>query len=97
MPLDEGSALQVQAYYDESRAHLAGRRRREQLDTYDLEVQHNFSWGWNRFVWGGEYRIEGIPIITAGRASTLCLESASRTLESGQHLRRRTTFRSATR
>jgi len=56
-PTGGGGALQVQAYYD----HL--RRSREgaldyRLSTYDLDVQHSFSWGGvHDVVWGGGYRV----------------------------------------
>lgn len=49
--------LQVQAYFDRTRRDYPGLFR-EQLDTYDLDIQHRFSWGNDHdIVWGGGYRV----------------------------------------
>jgi iron complex outermembrane receptor protein len=49
--------LQVQAYFDRTRRNYPGQFR-EQLDTYDLDVQHRFRWAnMHDIVWGGGYRV----------------------------------------
>jgi len=49
--------LQVQAYFDRTRRDYPGQFR-EQLDTYDLDVQHRFRWStMHDIVWGGGYRV----------------------------------------
>ena len=54
---DDGSTLQVQAYYDYLRRSVAGRFA-DYLSTYDLDVQHSFTLaGAHQIVWGGGYRI----------------------------------------
>jgi iron complex outermembrane receptor protein len=54
--LDDGSAMQVQAYFDHSRRDYPGTFA-ESLDTYDIEAQHNFTWrGTHQILWGGGYR-----------------------------------------
>lgn len=54
--LADGSALQVQAYYDQTRRSYPGTFG-ELLHTYDLDVQHRFSAGGRHdIVWGGGYR-----------------------------------------
>ncbi len=61
---DNGSTLQVQAYYDYLRRSVAGRFG-DYLRTYDLDVQHSFSLGAaHQIVWGGGYRItrDNFPI-----------------------------------
>lgn len=51
-----GSALQVQAYYDQTRRIYPGTFG-EVLDTYDMDVQHRFSLGGRHDItWGGGYR-----------------------------------------
>jgi len=51
-----GAALQVQAYYDQTRRIYPGAFG-EVLDTYDIDVQHRFSLGGRHdIVWGGGYR-----------------------------------------
>jgi iron complex outermembrane recepter protein len=54
----EASSLQVQAYYDYTRTSIPGVGF-DELTTYDLDVQHAFTWG-NRqsIVWGGGVRTE---------------------------------------
>jgi iron complex outermembrane receptor protein len=53
-----GSALQIQAYYDYSKSSTPGVAS-DDLTTYDLDVQHSFSWGTRQsFVWGGGVRSE---------------------------------------
>ena len=54
--LEGGSSLDVQAYLDEN-ARILPLLAREQLDTFDLQAQHNTALWWNdTFIWGGEYR-----------------------------------------
>ena len=51
-PLDEDSSLQVLAYYDEARRFVVNGGGFA-INTWDLEVQHNFKLGsWNSIVWG---------------------------------------------
>ena len=53
--LDDGSSLQVLAYYDGTRRFTDGQGY--SLNTYDLEVQHSFSLGERQdIVWGAGYR-----------------------------------------
>jgi iron complex outermembrane receptor protein len=50
-------SLQVQAYFDRTRRDYPGLFR-EQLDTYDLDIQHRFRWRQGHdIVWGGGYRV----------------------------------------
>jgi len=54
--LADGSALQVQAYFDHTR-RVYPAAFGETLETYDLEAQHDFRWGAGQeIVWGGGYR-----------------------------------------
>jgi iron complex outermembrane receptor protein len=56
--LADGSALQIQSYYDYAAFSLPGTAS-DYLNTYDLDVQHSFSWGKRqRIVWGGGLRVE---------------------------------------
>ena len=56
--LEGGSALQVQAYYDYTKFSRAGLES-DDLSTYDVDVQHSFSWGERQgIVWGGGVRTE---------------------------------------
>lgn len=54
--LDEGSALQLQAYYDrKTRDYVVAT---DVLTTYDVQLQHNLAVGRrHQVVWGGEYRL----------------------------------------
>ena len=53
----DGSALQVQGYYDYSKFSIPGVGF-DELETYDLDVQHSFSWGSRQnLVWGGGVRV----------------------------------------
>jgi iron complex outermembrane receptor protein len=58
-----GGTLQVQAYYDQLKRSVPGRFS-DRLRTYDLDVQHSFSWRAHEVVWGGGYRIteDNFPI-----------------------------------
>jgi len=80
-PLDTGSSLSVQAYYDQAqRASLDGGAFL--LNTYDLSIQHNFSLGsWNNIVWGAGDRIAQYRITSqTGGASTLLFVPPARSL-----------------
>jgi iron complex outermembrane receptor protein len=53
--LEDGSSLQVLGYYDATRRYSGPYGY--SLDTYDLELQHDFSWGSRQsIVWGGGVR-----------------------------------------
>ena len=60
-----GSALQVQAYWDRTARETQANGGSFRLDSYDLDVQHSFALGRrNEFVWGGgmrlsQFRIDG--------------------------------------
>jgi iron complex outermembrane receptor protein len=55
--LGNGSAVQVQAYYDKTRRFYPGTFG-EVLDTYDVDAQHGFKWGKSHdVVWGAGYRL----------------------------------------
>jgi iron complex outermembrane receptor protein len=52
-----GGALQVQAYYDYYTVYVPGGLG-DSLNTYDLDLQHSFSWGAGQdIVWGGGFRL----------------------------------------
>jgi iron complex outermembrane receptor protein len=54
----EASSLQVQAYYDYTRIKIPNVGF-DELNTYDLDVQHAFAWGSRQsIVWGGGVRTE---------------------------------------
>ena len=54
----EASSLQVQAYYDYTKTSLPNVGF-DELNTYDLDVQHAFAWGSRQsIVWGGGVRTE---------------------------------------
>jgi iron complex outermembrane receptor protein len=54
--LANGSALQIQGYFDQTRRVYPGTFS-EVLNTYDISAQHRFSMGWRHdIVWGGGYR-----------------------------------------
>jgi iron complex outermembrane receptor protein len=51
-----GDSLALQMSGDDSTRSLTGSAR-EELRTYDAQIQHDTSLGWNdAFIWGGEYR-----------------------------------------
>ncbi len=55
--LDGDSSVQVQAYYDKASRTTQDQGGGFEIDTYDLEAQHNFSLGgWNTIVWGAGER-----------------------------------------
>lgn len=54
--LANGSALQVQAYYDFNTLHVPGSIG-DSLTTFDFDVQHSIAWGSRQeIIWGGDYR-----------------------------------------
>ena len=54
----DGSALQIQAYYDHEELSIPNIGA-DNLRTYDLDLQHSFSWGTRQsIVWGGGYRLQ---------------------------------------
>jgi iron complex outermembrane receptor protein len=56
-PLAEDNALTVQVYWDRTHRRNPGIFS-EQLNTYDLDLQHHFRWGQRqRLVWGANYRL----------------------------------------
>jgi iron complex outermembrane receptor protein len=63
--LGDGSALQVQAYYDHTGRKTGGGGGSFRVDTYDLDLQHSFTFlNVHQVVWGGglrasRYRING--------------------------------------
>jgi iron complex outermembrane receptor protein len=78
----DGSALQVQAYYDYSKFSIPGVGF-DQLETYDLDVQHSFNWGSHQsFVWGGGIRVsrDDFPTILSN-TQVLGFSPQSRTLD----------------
>ena len=61
--LDGGSALQLQAYYDDTRRFTDDGGGGFVLRTYDVDVQHSFSPNkWNHVVWGGGDRVNDFSI-----------------------------------
>lgn len=71
-----GAAVIVQSYYDRT-----GRRSlvfSENRDTFDLDIQHNFTWGErHRILWGGGYRFTSDEFVTT---QTIVMSPARRTL-----------------
>ncbi len=56
--LDGGSNFQVQAYYDRAARYADNGGSGFEVDTYDLEFQHNFNLlDWNAIVWGAGERV----------------------------------------
>ncbi|MGH7074408.1 MAG: TonB-dependent receptor plug domain-containing protein, partial [Stellaceae bacterium] len=54
-----GSALQIQAYYDSAGRFVPGGGGGDQLNTFDVDVQHSFALnGWNAIVWGAGERFD---------------------------------------
>lgn len=69
--LDEGSSLQLLTYYDETERHAAVDAGGFALNTYNVELQHNFQLGrWNSIVWGIGDRIHQYGITDANGATT---------------------------
>jgi iron complex outermembrane receptor protein len=63
--LENDSSLQVQAYFDQNTRVYPGTFS-ETLKTYDLEVQHSFTWrGGHQVLWGGGYRANYDAVINS--------------------------------
>lgn len=79
--LDEDSSFQLLTYYDETQRHQAGGGGIV-LNTYDVEVQHNFKLGsWNDIVWGAGDRLLQYGITNEVAAdSALLFQPGHRTL-----------------
>jgi len=64
-------SLQIQTYFDRTRRDYPGLFR-EQLDTYDIDVQHRFRWRKNHdIVWGGGYRVMEDNVINSAQLGFL--------------------------
>jgi iron complex outermembrane receptor protein len=64
--LANGSNLEIQAYYDETQRFNGGGGGAFALNTYDVEVQHAFSFASvNEFVWGAGDRVSSYGITNA--------------------------------
>jgi iron complex outermembrane receptor protein len=75
--LDGGSSLQLQAYYDNAARSADNGGSRFVVDTYDIELQHNFTVAdWNSVVWGAGDRVFSYVF----RNTALELVPASQTL-----------------
>ena len=73
-----GSSLQVLAYYDNVERMADDRNGGFTLDTYDLEAQYNFSWGsWNHFVGGAGARVGDYDITDQVGGTSLLFRPAS--------------------
>ena len=78
----DASTLQVQAYYDYSKTEIPSVGF-DELNTYDLDVQHAFAWGSRQsIVWGGGVRAEqdNFPTMLSGTQLLLFLPQ-QRTLD----------------
>ena len=78
----EASSLQVQAYYDYSKTSIPNVGF-DELNTYDLDVQHAFVWGSRQsIVWGGGVRTEddNFPTVLSG-TQVLFFSPQDRTLD----------------
>jgi len=82
---NDGQNLEVLAYYDQATRESVGNGGFT-INTYDIEVQHNFALGsWNNIVWGAGERIMQYRIIPRIDPSTSLLWSpAARTLNLGE-------------
>lgn len=73
-PLDDGSNLHLLAYYDQTRRSTNDTGGFFVLRTYDLEVEHSFTFAdWNKIVWGLGERVNayrtGAVITPSGAAA----------------------------
>ncbi len=76
--IGDGSALQVQGYYDYSKFSIPGVGF-DELATWDLDVQHSFSWGSrHNLVWGGGFRVARDDFPTILSSTQLLLFSPQR-------------------
>ncbi|HEY1837701.1 MAG TPA: TonB-dependent receptor [Rhizomicrobium sp.] len=79
----DGSTLQVQGYFDRTERSTQDNGGTFWVDTYDLEVQHNFALNdWNAIAWGAgvrtsKYRVDGTAALQfAPAGGTLNLSDA---------------------
>jgi len=81
-PLDDGSNLQLLAYYDQTRRSSSEGGGSFVLRTYDLELEHSFTVAdWNKIVWGVGERVNAYRIAGAySPENSLVFEPAERTL-----------------
>ncbi len=79
--LDDSSSVQVLTYYDQTRRSTVNGGAFV-LNTYDLEMQHNFMLGsWNSIVWGAGDRINQYRITNRiAAANSLLFAPGARTL-----------------
>jgi iron complex outermembrane receptor protein len=83
-PLANGDSIQIQLYYDSLDRSVAARYL-ETLRTYDIDLQHSFSWGSRQtIVWGGGYRLmrDNFPTFPVP-GPTAIFSPTSRTLQLG--------------
>lgn len=80
--LDDNSSLQLLTYYDETERHADVNGGGFVLNTYNIELQHNFRLGnWNSIVWGIGDRIHQYGISDRlGTADALMWSPGHRTL-----------------
>jgi iron complex outermembrane receptor protein len=87
--LDNGSSLQLNAYYDDAR-RSGDNGLGFVVDTFNVDLQHNFSvLGWNNIVWGVGERVidyqlantQSLAFIPSGRTLNLANIFAQDTLE----------------
>lgn len=77
----DGSALQVQAYYDYARRGRARDSGASAVDTFDLDVQHGFALGRrHRIVWGGGARLNRTDIVASPPPNELIFAPPKRSL-----------------
>lgn len=74
--LDDTSSFEAQAYYSSAAAAAGGVS--DELQTWDVELQHTIDAGTHQIVWGGGYRISDSEFINLSNSSVL--DPARRTL-----------------
>ncbi|HEX4050069.1 MAG TPA: TonB-dependent receptor [Steroidobacteraceae bacterium] len=82
--LSNGSALQIQTYYDYNAVSIAPIAS-DDLNTEDFDLQHSFAWGMHQsIVWGGGLRVETDDFpTTPSSTQPLYFSPQSRTLQIG--------------
>ncbi|MGE0646618.1 MAG: TonB-dependent receptor plug domain-containing protein [Alphaproteobacteria bacterium] len=75
--LGDGSAFQIQAYYDEANRWVPSLS--DSLTTYDLQGQHTFSLGRHQVVWGAGYRVTDDEFVN--ELNTVVLTPQSETIQ----------------
>ncbi len=69
---ENGSSLQMLAYYDTLTRRPTDRNGGFSVDTYNLEFQHSFALGsWNKVVWGADQRTTDYDIVPQVGATSL--------------------------